>query len=137
MGHLDGRVAIVTGASRGIGRAIALELAQHGAQVAVNYRSGEAQAQEVVGEIETAGGTAMTAQANVSDINAWAGGACGRGVGQGRYSGQQRWYHPRPIVTQADRRRLAGCDQHQSEQRVFLHDGGDADHDRAELWPDH
>ena len=66
MGHLEGQVAIVTGASRGIGRAIALELAQEGAKVAVNYRSGEAQAREVVDAIAAQGGTAIAAQANVS-----------------------------------------------------------------------
>jgi acetoacetyl-CoA reductase len=51
MGSLDGRVALVTGASRGIGRAIALELARAGARVALNYRSGEAEATAVANEI--------------------------------------------------------------------------------------
>jgi acetoacetyl-CoA reductase len=67
MGRLDGKFAIVTGASRGIGRAIALELAHEGAQVAVNYRSGEAEARAVADEIATFGGTAVLAQANVSN----------------------------------------------------------------------
>jgi acetoacetyl-CoA reductase len=67
MGRLDGKFAIVTGASRGIGRAIALELAREGAQVAVNYRSGEAEARAVADEIATLGGTALLAQANVSN----------------------------------------------------------------------
>lgn len=66
MRHLEGQVAVVTGASRGIGRAIALELAQQGAKVAVNYRSGEAQAREVVEAIAAEGGAAIMAQANVS-----------------------------------------------------------------------
>jgi acetoacetyl-CoA reductase len=69
MGSLDERVAIVTGASRGIGRAIALELAREGAKVAVNYRSGEAEANAVVDEIMQAGGTAMAVGANVSNAD--------------------------------------------------------------------
>ena len=64
---LEGKTAIVTGASRGIGRAIALELAGKGAYVVVNYNgSGEA-ADEVVKAIETAGGQAEAYQCNVAD----------------------------------------------------------------------
>lgn len=64
---LDGRVALVTGGSRGIGRAISLALAGEGAAVAVNYRSGEAQAQEVVREIEGQGGRAVAVPGDVAD----------------------------------------------------------------------
>jgi len=64
---LDGRVALVTGASRGIGRAIALALASEGAAVGVNYRSGEKEAAEVVAEIESAGGRALAIQGDVSE----------------------------------------------------------------------
>ena len=62
----DERVAFVTGASRGIGRAIAIDLAREGATVVLNYRSGEAEAQAVADEIAKLGGTCMLAQADVS-----------------------------------------------------------------------
>ncbi len=67
MGRLDGKTAIVTGASRGIGRAIALELAREDAKVALNYQSSDAKAQEVADEIAKLGGTCMLAKANVAD----------------------------------------------------------------------
>ena len=57
MGRLDGKFALVTGASRGIGRAIALTLAQEGAKVAVHYRSGAAEAQGVAEEINAQAAT--------------------------------------------------------------------------------
>ena len=64
---LQGRVAIVTGASRGIGRAIALELARRGARVVVNYQRNAAAASEVVGAIEAVGGQALAVAADVGD----------------------------------------------------------------------
>jgi 3-oxoacyl-[acyl-carrier protein] reductase len=63
---LRGQVAIVTGASRGIGRAIALELATHGAYIIVNYASSSRAAEAIVEEITTAGGQALALQADVS-----------------------------------------------------------------------
>lgn len=63
---LKGKAALVTGASRGIGRAIALELAKAGAKVAVNYAGSEKKAQEVVDQIRQSGGEAFKIQANVA-----------------------------------------------------------------------
>lgn len=63
---LAGQVAIVTGASRGIGRAIALQLAQIGAKVAVNYASSSGAADELVAQIASNGGEAIAVQADVS-----------------------------------------------------------------------
>jgi len=65
--QLEGRTALVTGASRGIGRAIALALAEEGADVAVNYISSERLAGEVVDKIRGMGRKAILAQADVSD----------------------------------------------------------------------
>jgi 3-oxoacyl-[acyl-carrier protein] reductase len=64
---LKGRIALVTGASRGIGRAISVALAAEGATVAVNYRAGKAKAQEVVDQIRQAGGTATAVPGDVAD----------------------------------------------------------------------
>ena len=64
--RLDERVALVTGGSRGIGRAIAQSLATTGATVVVNYRGNQAAAEETVATIEAAGGTAVAIQAEVA-----------------------------------------------------------------------
>lgn len=66
-GRLDGKNALVTGASRGIGRAIALQLARDGARVALNYRSGEAEARAVADEIAAFGGQSLLLRADVSN----------------------------------------------------------------------
>jgi NAD(P)-dependent dehydrogenase (short-subunit alcohol dehydrogenase family) len=65
---LDEKVAIVTGASRGIGRAIALRLARDGALVCVNYHSNAEAAKATVAEIEAAGGEAFALQADVGSV---------------------------------------------------------------------
>lgn len=67
---LSGKVAVVTGASRGIGRAIALKLAEAGATVVINYNGSVDKAEAVRREIVDIGGTASTYQCNVSDFAA-------------------------------------------------------------------
>ena len=64
---LDGKTALVTGASRGIGRAVALRLAEEGARVAINYAGNVKAAEEVKASIEAAGGTAILCQADIAD----------------------------------------------------------------------
>lgn len=71
--RLAGKVALVTGASRGIGRAIALALADQGASVLVNYNGSKERAQEVVAQIEQNGGQAEAVGCNVADFA-----ACGK-----------------------------------------------------------
>jgi 3-oxoacyl-[acyl-carrier protein] reductase len=66
-GRIENRVTIVTGASRGIGRATALLLAREGAKVVVNYHREKSKAEEVVQEIKKLGGTAFPFQADVGD----------------------------------------------------------------------
>lgn len=67
---LAGRIALVTGGSRGIGRAIAVALGQAGVRVAVNYRDSANEARTAVAEIEAAGGRALAVRANVADCDA-------------------------------------------------------------------
>jgi len=66
---LTGRIAVVSGASRGIGRAIALDLAKEGASVIVNYNSTAKGAEEVVAEIEKMGGQAKAVKANIGQAD--------------------------------------------------------------------
>ncbi len=65
---LTGKIAVVTGASRGIGRAIAIEMASQGATVIVNYNGSEAKAQETKSFIQEKGGSAEIYQCNVADF---------------------------------------------------------------------
>jgi len=69
MNKLDGKVALVTGASRGIGRAIALRLAQEGALVAVHYGKNRIAAEEIVREIEREGGKAFALGSELGSLN--------------------------------------------------------------------
>ena len=70
---LTGKVALVTGAGRGIGREIALTLAQYGADVIVNYNGSKEKAEEVTAEIRAMGRIAEAVQCSVADYE-----ACGR-----------------------------------------------------------
>ena len=67
---LEGKITLVTGASRGIGRQIAKTLAAKGAFVIVNYNGSAAKAEEVVKEIQAAGGNGQAVQCNVSTLKA-------------------------------------------------------------------
>jgi len=67
MSHLQGKTALITGGSRGIGAATAKQLAADGAHVAVNYAGSQARAEQVVAAITDAGGKAFAVQADVSD----------------------------------------------------------------------
>lgn len=67
MGRLDGRVALITGASRGFGRATAILLAREGADVVLNYRAAEDEARATAAEVERAGRRAALIQADVAD----------------------------------------------------------------------
>jgi NAD(P)-dependent dehydrogenase (short-subunit alcohol dehydrogenase family) len=67
MGQLRDKIALVTGASRGIGRAIALRLGAEGATVAIHYNTARAEADAVVSEIGASGGAAFALQADLSD----------------------------------------------------------------------
>ena len=67
---LGGKIALVTGASRGIGRAIAIQLAAEGAKVAINFAGNTAKAEEVKSEIESNGGEALLVQADVANAEA-------------------------------------------------------------------
>ena len=65
---LQGKTAVITGSGRGIGRAIALELASHGANVAINYFRHKDRAEEVAAQVEQASGKAVVVKAHVGDV---------------------------------------------------------------------
>lgn len=67
MKELEGKVSLVTGASRGLGRSIALKLASQGSKVAINYLTSDAEAEDVARQIESSGGEAMLVKADVAD----------------------------------------------------------------------
>lgn len=67
--HLAGKIALITGASRGIGQAVALEMARAGADIAVNYSGSEAAAQATVDQVKALGRKAIMVKANVADAD--------------------------------------------------------------------
>ena len=67
--NLDGKKALVTGASRGIGKAIAIRLATEGVSVGVNYNASEQEAAKVVDEIQSLGGKAIILKGSVADLS--------------------------------------------------------------------
>jgi 3-oxoacyl-[acyl-carrier protein] reductase len=110
---LTGRVALVTGASRGIGRAIATTLAARGAAVAVNYASREDAAREVCDEITAAGGKAIAVGFDVSDAA-----AVDAGVGEGGRRAR-RPAHPRQQRRRVDRRAAAARQARPTSTRIL------------------
>lgn len=71
MGRLEGKYALITGASRGIGRAIAIALASEGAAVGIHYRSGEAEARSLADELGGKGVKTLLLQGNVAERPVW------------------------------------------------------------------
>ena len=131
MGALDGRVAIITGAGRGLGREHALLFAAEGAKVVVNDRGGandgagadDSPANDVVAEIEARGGEAV---ANGDDVADWDGAqrlvnAADRRLRRARHPRQQRRHPPRPGARQHERggvgRRRRACTSRATSRR--------------------
>ena len=73
MSALDGRIALVTGASRGIGASVARNLASRGADIAINYRSKGSRAEDVADEIRALGRKALLVQADMTNVGDIAG----------------------------------------------------------------
>ena len=132
---LKGRVAMVTGASRGIGRAVAWEMARNGAAVAINYRVSQALAESLAAEICAIGGQCMLIQGDVSIAS-----EAQRVV----KAVLDNWKRIDILVNNAgitrdrsaaqdDRGRLEQGDRRQPERHVLLHQRSRADHDRAKV----
>ena len=105
---LEGKVAVVTGASRGIGKAIALKLASQGAKVVINYNGSEEKAKEVQAQIETEGGKAVMYRCDVSDYECMSDiyTGCSKDRRKYGYSGKQCRNYKRWSVDENVRRRF-------------------------------
>ena len=105
MGQLDSKVVIVTGSDSGIGRGIAIQMAQEGATVVVVYAHAQAKAQEVLETIQKNNGKAIVIQTDVSQYEQ----AMGliqrdrRAVGSTGHPGQQCWYGAPQCLSGCDR----------------------------------
>jgi len=95
LGLLSNHIALVTGASRGIGKSIALALAADGADIAINYRKESAAAESVAAEIKKLGRRAIAVQADVSPNRAEFDRIFAEVETARRHSRQQRWHRPR------------------------------------------
>ncbi len=122
------RVALVTGGSRGIGRAISLASGPEGLAVAVNYAHRSDAADEVVDLIRSTGGQAMAVAGDVSQSEVVTRHVRQglRGFGAGRGAREQRWHHPRWAAAADGRERLERGPGRQSEFCVPVHQGGHA-----------
>jgi len=117
MARLAEKIALVTGASRGIGRAIAIALAKEGAAVAVNYRVSEMEARRVVEEISALGVRTMLVPAKREPRcrDTRNGGAGGQGLGANRRDGEQRRNHARQKLAEMTDEGLVRGHQHESQ----------------------
>ena len=137
MGSMSGKNAVVTGGSRGIGRAICLELARRGANVVFSYAGNTAAADKTLEELKALGVEARAIQGNVADPRRRQGpDRHGRqGAGGHPHPGQQRGHHPRRPGHGHERGRLRRRHRNQPQGRVPVHEGGHPPHDEGALRP--
>ena len=145
MGLLDGRVAIVTGSGRGIGREFALCFGREGAKVVINdvgvsldgQGTDDDPAVQVCKEIEALGGEAVPNYDSVSDFDGRREHRADRGrrVRHGRHPREQRGHRARPLAAEDGRVRLRRGDRRAPQGHVQLHAARGADHEGQGLRP--